>query len=53
MPSEEEHQRVRAERPENPAFRELPAGLPKVEFDPDAMRRRLTEEMRRRQERKP
>ena len=43
MPSEEEIRRYRQEQPVSPAMRQLLASIPKIEFDPLAMRRRLAE----------
>jgi len=44
MPSEDEIRRYQAEHPTGPAMKELLSSIPKVEFDPQAMRRRLAEQ---------
>ena len=43
MPGPDEIRRHQEEQPISPAMRKLLAGIPKVEFDPLAMRRRLAE----------
>ena len=46
MPSEDEIRRYQAEHPISPAMKEVLLNIPKVEFDPQAMRRRLAEQFR-------
>ena len=43
MPSEEEIRHYQQEQPVSPAMQQLLASIPKIEFDPLAMRRRLAE----------
>ena len=43
MPSEDEIRRYRQEHPVSPAMLELLAAVPKIDYDPAAMRRRLAE----------
>jgi len=43
MPSEEEIRRYQQEQPVSLAMQQLLASIPKIEFDPLAMRRRLAE----------
>lgn len=46
MPSEDEIRCYQAEHPIGPAMKELLSSIPKIKFDPEAMRRKLAEQFR-------